>query len=271
MGELLLLTGAAGAGALGRAVRRDAACGVFHTVRRAGGWSELSAWAAEPGAARLAFVDPYHGPGGLASAQIARLRERSPGLQVVALADFTHCPPTDAFALAGLGVREIICAARDDAATRVGAALAAHLNRGAMEELVGALAGGLPLAVGRWLAPVLLSAGGVRTVTELARAARCSPRTLRRTLHGAGLPTPEELLAWRLLLHAGRLMDDGRSADSAARALEYSTGSALRKSLKRHTGLRPGELRRHGGFRALASLFLRRCGGAAHTAAARPA
>jgi AraC-like DNA-binding protein len=138
--------------------------------------------------------------------------------------------------------------------------VAAHANRGAIEEVVGTLAGRMAPRVGRWLAPVLLSAGGVRTVPELARAARCSPRTLRRTLHGAGLPAPEELLAWRRLLHAARLLDDGRSADSVARALEFSTGSALRKCLKRHTGMRPGELRRRGGSHVLAALFLLRCG-----------
>lgn len=96
--------------------------------------------------------------------------------------------------------------------------------------------------------------------------ARCAvPRATR------DFPPPELLLAWRRLLHAARVLDDGRSADSVARAMDFSTGSALRKSLKRHTGLRPGELRRQGGFSALATLFLRRCGGEAPAPGARPA
>jgi AraC-like DNA-binding protein len=263
MGELLLLSNLpAGADALRRAVQRDAACGVFHTVRRARAWAELAAWAAGPGAGRLALVDPYHG-GAFASAEIRRLRERAPALEVIALADFTGRPAADAFSLALLGVREIICVSQADAAARVAAALATHPSRGAIEALVDRLAAVVPRAVHRWLAPMLLSPGGSRTVPELARAALCSPRTLRRTLSGAGLPPPEELLAWRRLLYAGRLLDDGRSADSVARALDFSTGSALRKSLKRHTGLRPADLRRQGGFGAVASLFLRRCGGEA--------
>ena len=260
MGELLLLCDSpAGAELVRRAVQRDAAGGTFHAVRRGRGWAELAAWAASPGAGRLALVDPYHG-GCLASVEISRLRERSPALEVVALGDFTQRPPGDGFSLAVLGVREIICLAQRDAEARLVAALGAHLNRGAMEDTVAALAARVPAAVHRWLAPVLLTADGVTAVPELARAARCSPRTLRRTLAGAGLPPPEELLAWRRLLHATRLLDDGRSADSVARALDYSSGSALRKVLKRHTGLRPGELRRQGGFAALAALFLGRCG-----------
>ncbi|MFL5541947.1 MAG: helix-turn-helix domain-containing protein [Longimicrobiaceae bacterium] len=263
MGEILFLAGApAGADVLHRAVQRDAACGVFHTVRRAGGWAELAAWAAAPGAGRLAVVDPYHG-GRFAAAEVGRLRERSPALEVIALADFTRRAAAEAFTLALLGVREIVCTSDPAAAAKVAAALRAHLNRGAIEEVVAALAGVVPPAVHRWLAPVLLSGTGAESVTGFARAAHRSPRTLRRTLHGAGLPSPEELLAWRRLLHAARLLDDGRSADSVARALDFSTGSALRKCLKRLTGLRPGELRRQGGFGALAALFLRRCRGGA--------
>lgn len=270
MGELLLLCDApAGAEVLRRAVQREAACGVFHTVRRARGWGELAAWAAAPGAGRLAVVDPYHG-GRFAGAEIGGLRERAAGVEVVALADFTRRAAADAFTLARLGVREIVCTGEPDAAGMVAAALRAHLNRGAVEEVVAALAGTVAPAVHRWLAPVLLSAADeAGTVARLARAARCSERTLRRTLRGAGLPAPEELLAWRRLLHAGRLLEDGRSADSVARALDWSSGSALRKSLKRLTGLRPGELRGQGGFGALAALFLRRCRGGAGPA--RPA
>ena len=261
MGEILHLCGApAGADALRRALRREAACGVFHTLRPVRSWAELAARTAAPGPARIAFVDPYHG-GALAAAEIRRLRERA--VEVVALADFTRCPPADAFTLALVGAREIICTADPDAAARVAAALEAHLGRGAMEEVVEALAAAAPPAVHRWLAPVLLSAEEPGGVAGLARAARCSPRTLCRALRRAGLPSPDELLAWRRLLHAGRLLDDGRSADSVARAQGFSTGSALRKSLKRHTGLRPGELRRQGGFGALAALFLRRCRGGA--------
>lgn len=260
MGDLLFLSASgAAADALLRAVRRDAAGGVHHSVRRAAGWGELAAWAAAPGAGRMAFVDPWHG-GAFAGAEIRRLRERAPAVEVVALADFTRIPAAEVFMLALLGVRDVVCTSEGDAAARVAAAVEANLNRGALEAVVRALGERGPPSVHRWLAPVLLSAAGVASVPELARAALCSTRTLRRSLDAAGLPPPEELLAWRRLLHAARLLDDGRSADSTARALGFSTGSALRKCLKRLTGLRPGELRRQGGLAAAAAIFLRRCG-----------
>ena len=255
---LLLSTSPAAAERVRRTVQRECAGGVFHAVRAARGWAELTAWASESAAA-VAFVDPWHG-GAFGALEIRRLRERAPAVAVVALADFTGRPAADAFSLAVLGVREMVCTARDAGPAELVRCLREHLNRGPLEELVDALASVVPASVHRWLAPALRTLSASPAVPDLARAAGCSPRTLRRGLQAAGLPSPEQLLGWRRLLHAARLLDDGRSADSVARALEFSSGSALRKSLKQVTGLRPRELAAGGGLRLLAMLFLRQCG-----------
>jgi len=259
MADILLLSSSPPAAErVRRAVQGERAGGVFHTVRAARGWAELSAWASAS-AAGLAFVDPYHG-GAFAAIEIRRLRERAPAVEVVALADFSGRPAADAFSLAVLGVREMVCTARDAGPAELVRCLREHLNRGPLEEMVEALASVVPAPVHRWLAPALRTLSASPAVPDLARAAGCSPRTLRRGLQAAGLPSPEQFLAWRRLLHAARLLDDGRSADSVARALEFSSGSAMRKSLKQVTGLRPRELAAGGGLRLLAALFLRQCG-----------
>jgi len=263
---LLLSTSPLAAERVRRTVQRECAGGVSHAVRAAGGWAELTAWASASAAA-VAFVDPWHG-GAFAALEIRRLRERAPAVAVVALADFTGRPAADAFSLALLGVREVVCAARDDGAAALVRCLREHLNRNPLGEMVEALAPLVPVSVHRWLGPALLSGDASPTVPQLARAARCSPRTLRRAVRAVGLPAPEQLLAWRRLLHAARLLDDGRSADSVARALEFSSGSALRKSLKQVTGLSPRELAAGGGLRLLAALFLRECGAAGRPATA---
>ncbi|HEU0016509.1 MAG TPA: helix-turn-helix domain-containing protein [Longimicrobium sp.] len=261
MGTILLLSSLpAAAECLRRALHREAAGGAVHSLRTAGGWAELAALAAAQAGPSAAFADPYHG-GRLVPGNLLHLRERAPAVELVALSDFSGRPAADAFALAGLGVREVICVGGGGAVDAVVRALHAHLNRGPLDALAEELGGAVPPHVHRWLRPFLVSPGGARTVPELARAARCSPKTLRRALRVAGLPSPERLLAWRRLLHAARLLDDGRSADCAARVLEFSSGSALRKSLKHLTGLRPGELRAGGGLAWLAERFLERCGG----------
>lgn len=267
MADILLLSACpASAERVRRALHSESAGGVFHTLHEARGWTELTALALASAAA-LAFVDPYHG-GPFAATEIRRLRERAPGLELVALADFSRSPAADAFSLALLGVRGMVCAARDEGHAALVRCMREHLNLGPLEELVATLAGVIPRGVHRWLGPALRSPAIRLTVPDLARLAGCSPRTLRRMLQSSGLPTPEQLLAWRRLIHAARLLDDGRSANSVARALEFSSGSALRKSLKAVTGLCPRELPAPGGLRLLAMLLLRRCG--AMDAPARP-
>jgi AraC-like DNA-binding protein len=193
-------------------------------------------------------------------------------VEVVALADFTGRPAADAFSLALLGVREVVCAARDDGSAALVCCLREHLNRNPLGEMVEALAPLVPASVHRWLGPALLSGNDSPTVPQLARAARCSPRTLRRAVRAVGLPSPEQLLAWRHL-STRRGCWTTAAAPTAWRALEFSSGSALRKSLKQVTGLRPRELAAGGGLRLLAALFLRQCatGGPGRRAAGAPA
>lgn len=264
MAEILFLSSCpTAARRLREAVQREAAGGVRHVVRPARGWAELTALAGASTCA-VAFVDPYR-DGAFAAAEIHRLRQRAPSLQIVACADFSGRPPADAFSLAVLGVRALV-----DGAEGTGAwlrALHEHLNRGPLDELVESLAEVVPPGVHGWLGAALLDPSPPGTVPELARGARCSPRTLRRSLSAAGLPSPEQVLAWRRLLHAARLLGDGRTADSVARALAFSSGSALRKSLKALTGLRPRDIAGPGGVRRVGALFLARCGGGVRIAA----
>jgi AraC-like DNA-binding protein len=259
MATLFLLSSLpAAADCLRRAVQHEAAGGAVHALRPTTGWAELGVLAGHAGPS-VAFVDPYHG-GRFAPGEIRHLRERVPATELVALSDFSGRPATDAFSLAVLGVREMICVRETDAVSAVVQSLHAYLNCSPLDELAEALGRSVTPVVGRWLGPFLVSPTGARTVPELARAARCSPRTLHRALRAAGLPSPERLIAWHRLLHAARLLDDGRSADCVARVLGFSSGSALRKSLKQLTGLRPGELRAGGGLAWAAERFLERCG-----------
>jgi AraC-like DNA-binding protein len=255
---LVLLSHPGAAGALRRAVQMDRVEGVAHTVHAVPGWRELAERAARAGPA-LAFVDPYHG-GAFAAAELRRLRALAPGLELVAYADFAARPATDAFALAGLGVRAVICAGGDDDAALLRQALARHPHASPCDAMLARLAERLPPRLRASLEPVLCGGEAPPTAAALAMAARCSPRTLRRALRAAGLPPADELLAWHRVLHAARLLaDPHRTADGVARTLGYSSGSALRRSLKRLAGVRPEELRRHG-FGWMSERFLARCG-----------
>lgn len=260
MADVLLLPDSPAAlDGIRRALRGAEAGGACHTLRCAHSWAELSCLAATA-AAGLAFVDPYHG-GALAQAEIWRLRTRHPAVELVAYADFTGRPAGDPFTLAQLGVRAVVPRGARDEAALLAACLDCAPGWTPLEELIEQLREVLPVCVQRWLEPVLRSPLEPRTVTELARRAGCSPRTLRRTLAAAGLPSPEQLLGWRRLLHAARLLEDpGRSVESVARTLDLSSGAALRKTLRSVAGLRPRDLAPGHGVRLVAARFLAACG-----------
>ncbi|WP_420127571.1 helix-turn-helix domain-containing protein [Longimicrobium sp.] len=241
------------------AIRMTAAGGVPHALRTAAGWAELFELAARTPAG-LAFVDPYVG-GRLAEPEIRCLRERHPRLEVVAYADFTGRAANDPFTLALLGVRAVVSLGAGDEPAALAASLDQHLNAGVLDGVLARIAQGAPPHVRPWLSRALRSPTTPATAAELASLARCSPRTLRRTLRAAGLPPAEQLLAWRRLLHAAALLEDPRrSVESVARSLAFSSPSALRRSLRTLTGLRRAELVAGGGVRLLAELLLARCG-----------
>lgn len=254
---LVLLSSPAAVQRVHRALEMDAAAGTRHVPRRCRDWVDLLDHAPRSPLG-VAVVDPYHG-GALAAGEIRRLRERAPRVEVVAYGAFS-ARPSDPFALARLGVRAVVSLGVDDTPGALRECLSAHLNATPLEALIERLGQVAPPRVLPWLEPVLRSPAAPATAAGVARLARCSPRTLRRTLLAAGLPPAGELLAWRRLLHAARLMEDAHwSVDGVARALGCSSGSALRKSLRTLTGLRPGEVIARGGLSLIADLFLQRC------------
>jgi AraC-like DNA-binding protein len=263
MADVLVLSGSPAAlDRLRRAVRMETAGGVPHALRIARGWGELFDLAARTPVG-LAFVDPY-ADGRLAEPEIRRLRERHPRLEVVAYADFAGRTAEDPFALAQVGVRAVVeLGARDETRT-LARCLDQHLNAGAVDQALACVCARAPEGMRGWLERALCSANAPATAAELAVVARCSPRTLRRTLRAAGLPPAEQLLAWRRLLHGARLLEDPRrTVQGVARALEFSSASAFRRSLRALTGLRPAELVAGGGVVLLAELLLARCGAGA--------
>lgn len=99
-------------------------------------------------------------------------------------------------------------------------------------------------------------------VPDLARAYGMSVSTLERRCERWGLPTPGRLLLWLRVLWGLRwLLEPGRSVESVAGQLGYSSGAAFRRALKATVGSRPSPLRNAAGLeRALAGL-VRECPG----------
>ena len=99
-------------------------------------------------------------------------------------------------------------------------------------------------------------------VPELAERFGVSVSTLERRCESWGLPTPGRLLLWLRVLWGLRwLLEPGRSVESVAEQLGYSSGAAFRRAIKATVGGRPSPLRNARGVNQALEQFLAECPG----------
>jgi AraC-like DNA-binding protein len=105
-------------------------------------------------------------------------------------------------------------------------------------------------------------------VPELAASNGISVSTLERRCEQWGLPTPGHLLLWLRIIHGLRwLLEPGRSVESVASQLGYSSGAAFRRAIKVTLGGRPTPLRNQEGLGRALDGFIAACPGDPSTAA----
>lgn len=99
-------------------------------------------------------------------------------------------------------------------------------------------------------------------VPDLAREFGLSVSTLERRCDAWGLTTPGRLLLWLRILYGLRwLLEPGRSVESVAGQLSYSSGAAFRRAIKATVGGKPTPLRNRAAFEAAVQAFLAECPG----------
>lgn len=99
-------------------------------------------------------------------------------------------------------------------------------------------------------------------VPDLAAGRSISVSTLERRCEHWGLTTPGRLLLWlRILYGLQWLLEPGRSVESVAGQLGYSSGAAFRRAIKATVGGRPTPLRNDAAFQAAVDAFVNECPG----------
>jgi AraC-like DNA-binding protein len=94
-----------------------------------------------------------------------------------------------------------------------------------------------------------VSPDGPPTIESVARAARCSVRTVQRRLRDAGLTYTGLLNEVRLEIAAGMLDEAGRKVRDVAFDLGYSDQANFTRAFRRWAGVSPSEFRRLQGDR----------------------
>ncbi|HUG40398.1 MAG TPA: helix-turn-helix domain-containing protein [Longimicrobiales bacterium] len=99
-------------------------------------------------------------------------------------------------------------------------------------------------------------------VPGLAAGHGVSVSTLERRCEQWGLSTPGRLLLWlRILYGLQWLLEPGRSVESVAGQLGYSSGAAFRRAIKATVGGRPTPLRNTTAFEGALAAFVAECPG----------
>lgn len=97
-------------------------------------------------------------------------------------------------------------------------------------------------------------------VPDLATTFNYSISTLERRCEVMQLPTPGRLLLWlRVLFGLRWLLEEGRSVESVASQLGYSSGAAFRRAIKATIGGRPTPLRNADAFDQAIESFAAEC------------
>jgi AraC-like DNA-binding protein len=125
------------------------------------------------------------------------------------------------------------------------------------QAITSSLATRVILQVGRGLPPLaregfrwaIEHAASRPQVSELAAALLVSRRALAREVGASPFGSPRTLLLWGRLVRAVHLLErPGETVESVGFHLGYSTGGALGKAMKRHTGCSPSEVLECGGL-----------------------
>ena len=217
--------------------------------------SEVRARLAE-GSVQALVIEAYDRDERPTAPFVAEVRRSFPNVSIIGYWEAGRTPSSAMVSLVQAGAHQVIVHPHDDALCAFKTALQDAQRLAVADFVIAAIADAVP-AIGRPLMELYLrGADGPMPVTEAARQLGVHRKTLRNRMDAAGLPAPADLRAWCRLFMAGRLLEEGgRTVESVAHQLEFTTGSALRNLIKRRTGLAPYMLRDAGGLQYLVACF----------------
>lgn len=229
-----------------------------HTVVPCRSWDEVF-HACEDEAVHLAALDLF-ADGRANFDRVRKLKLRFSRITLVAYVTVTPQRTRDLFDAGRAGFDGLIIADHDDTPMQLKTVLGQAEARGVASLIRHRL--GQINPVSRDAVLVSVTRAHLRlTSHRLAEILTTSRRTLLARLEQDGFPAPQKLITWgRLIVAAQMLEDANRSADSAARALDFPSGSAFRNTCQRYLSATPQEIRSKGGAAFVVEEFLKSVG-----------
>lgn len=187
---------------------------------------------------------------------VESVRGGYPTVSVIVYAIPGRTPSSDILTMARLGVHELVMRGFDDVGIAFRAAMESAVRGCAATRVVAGLRDHVPVNVLPFLRYCLDRAAFEPSVAEAAEFLGVHRKTLVYRLRQAGMPSPSAVVSWCRLFVAAHLLESPQmSVADVTLRLDFASASAFRGMLRRHTGLRPQELRAHGGLNHLLHLF----------------
>lgn len=235
-----------------------AAAASGHTVLWADGWRDLTAVVKkEPAAAAIA--DLHAEPGKDGALRILRFTRRYPRTPILVWGDLDG---RDLFRLGKAGAFDVVAAPDGRNALLVGERIAdatddriAHRIDAALRSRIGQDGRDLVKMAARQIPE------GIQVPT-LAEENGYSISTLERRCQEWGLTTPGRVLLWlRIIYGLNWLLEPGRSVESVASNVGYSSGAAFRRAIKVTLNPKATPMRQPEGLESALAGFARDCPG----------
>jgi AraC-like DNA-binding protein len=181
---------------------------------------------------------------GRAARVIRGIAQTRPTVAIVAYCRIGSQYSADIRALALAGVHQFLFGGVDDTGVALRAVLDAARGHRDGERVMERLAALIPPGLQPAVEAILARPDEIITIDGLAEALGIRRRTLfLRCTRDAFLPAGELLIWVRLALVAHLLETTGCTVEAIARQLRYPSDTALRNTIKRHTGRRAHDLR----------------------------
>lgn len=176
---------------------------------------------------------------------IRRLREAFPSHPVVAWCQMQQLSSRQLLDIAEFSVTELVFRGLTDSKSAFAQVLRQARDRAKARDISGRLSHIMPPDMLPIFMAALEHAAEAMDVERLAASFGITRRTLFNRLVHSGLPKPRSFIIWCRLLVAGSLLDErGRTLDSVALLLNFSTPANLGASLRRYVGATITQLRR---------------------------
>ncbi len=168
---------------------------------------------------------------------IRLLRETVPTHAVLAWCELRTLSTRQLLDIAQSGVVELVLRDVDDMRHVLARVLASATQRSVVQRIEAKFSAIMPHGLQPLFRYALEHAQEPLTVDGVAAVFGVTRRTLRNRLVDHGMPRPRHFLTWCRLLVAAALLDErGRSLDSVAEQLDFSSGAGLGMTLRRYAG-----------------------------------